>query len=152
MCMTLKIEKEKAWIRINVMRKFKFFLDRKSLETIYIPILEYGDVVWDNFTQQEQQDIEKNPNWSSQNIKTGSTKLVSFNSLYDETGWQTLETRRKNHKLTLYLKMVNGLSPPYLSGLIPATIDSSSNYNLRNSNNIHLSTALLCAITLFFHQ
>ena len=62
MCMTLKIEKEKAWIRINVMRKFKFFLDRKSLETIYIPILEYGDVVWDNFTQQEQQDIEKNPN------------------------------------------------------------------------------------------
>ena len=41
--------KEKVWLRINVMRKFKFLLDRKSLKTIYIsfirPILEYGDVV-----------------------------------------------------------------------------------------------------------
>ena len=52
---------EKAWLRINVMRKFKFLLDRKSLKTIYIsfirPILEYGDVVWDDCTQQEKQDI-----------------------------------------------------------------------------------------------
>ena len=37
--------------------------------------------------------------------------------------------------------MINGLSPQYLSDLIPATIDSSSNYNLRNSNNIHLVNA-----------
>ena len=58
--------KEKAWFRINIMRKFKFLLDRKSLETIYFsfirPILEYGYGVWDNCTQQEKQDIEKNPN------------------------------------------------------------------------------------------
>ena len=37
--------------------------------------------------------------------------------------------------------MINGLSPQYLSDLVPATIDSSSNYNLRNSNNIHLVNA-----------
>ena len=46
---------EKAWTRINIMRKLKFQLDRKSLETIYIvfirPLLEYGDVIWDNCTQ-----------------------------------------------------------------------------------------------------
>ena len=45
------------------MREFKFLMDRKSLETIYIsfikPIVEYGDVVWDNCTQQEKQDREK---------------------------------------------------------------------------------------------
>ena len=39
--------KEKAWFRINIMRKLKFKLDRKSLEIIYttfiMPILEYGD-------------------------------------------------------------------------------------------------------------
>ena len=43
---------EKTWIRINIMRKLKFKLDRKSLETIYLtfirPILEYGAVLWDN--------------------------------------------------------------------------------------------------------
>ena len=37
--------------------------------------------------------------------------------------------------------MINGLSPQYLSDLVPATIDSSSNYNLRTSNNIHLVNA-----------
>ena len=37
--------------------------------------------------------------------------------------------------------MINGLSPQYLSDLVPATFDSSSNYNLRNSNNINLVNA-----------
>ena len=41
--------KEKAWLRLNVMRKLKYKLDRKSLETIYIafirPLLEYGFIV-----------------------------------------------------------------------------------------------------------
>ena len=103
--------KEKAWFRINIMRKFKFLLDRKSLEIIYFffirPILEYGDVVWDNCTQQEKQDTEK-IQIEAARIVTGTTKLVSINSLYEETGW---ETRPKNHKLTLFFKMINGLSP-----------------------------------------
>ena len=37
--------------------------------------------------------------------------------------------------------MINGLYPQYLSDLVPATIDNSSNYNLRNSNTIHLVNA-----------
>ena len=56
--------KSKAWSRINVMRKFKYILDRKSKETINVafirPILEYADVVWDNCTQQEKHDLENN--------------------------------------------------------------------------------------------
>ena len=47
--------KEKAWHRLNIMRKLKFKLDRKCLETIYLtfirPLLEYGDVIFDNCTQ-----------------------------------------------------------------------------------------------------
>jgi hypothetical protein len=39
---------KKAFSRVNLLRKFKFILDRKTLETIYItvirPILEYADV------------------------------------------------------------------------------------------------------------
>ena len=40
------------------MRKLKFKLDRKSLEIIHTefirPILEYGDVIWDNCAQYEK--------------------------------------------------------------------------------------------------
>ena len=83
--------KEKAWLR---MRKFKFLLDRKSLETIYIsfirPILEYKDVVLDISTQQEKQGIEKTQIEAAR-IVTGTTKLVSIHSLYEETVWRTLE-------------------------------------------------------------
>ena len=127
------------------MRKFKFLLDRKSLETIYIffvrPILSYGDVVWDNCTHQEKQDIEKIQIEAARTV-TGTTTLVSIYSLYEETCCETLETRRKNPKLTLFFKMINDLSPQYLSDIVPATNDSSSNYNLRNSNYIHLVNAL----------
>ena len=45
------------------MRKLKFSLDRKSLETIYIafirPLLEYADVIWDNCAQYEKNELEK---------------------------------------------------------------------------------------------
>jgi hypothetical protein len=40
---------KKAFSRVNILRKFKFILDRKTLETIYITfirsLLEYADVV-----------------------------------------------------------------------------------------------------------
>ena len=101
------------------MQKFKYTLDRKSLETIYItfirPILEYADIIWDNCTQQEKNDLEK-IQLEAARIATGATKLVSIENLYDETGWEKLETRRKKkkHKLTLFYKMFNNISPTYL--------------------------------------
>jgi hypothetical protein len=45
---------EKAYKRINILRKLKFILDRKTLEQIYFtfvrPLLEYADVIWDNMS------------------------------------------------------------------------------------------------------
>ena len=73
----------------HVMRKFKYTLDRKFLETIYInficPILEYADVVWDNCTQQEKYDLEK-IQLEAARIATRTTKLVSVQKLYGSDG------------------------------------------------------------------
>ena len=69
-------------------------------------------------------------------IATGTTKLVSIASLYSEIGWNSLDTRRKMQKLVLFYKMVNHLTPLYLSSLIPPTVNETSRYNLRNANNI----------------
>ena len=131
--------KDKAWFRINIMRKLKFKLDRKSLEIIYTtfirPILEYGDVIWDNCTQYEKLELEKIQNEAAR-IATGTTKLVSLNSLYKEICWETLETRRNNHKMTLFYKMVKNFTPLYLSTLVPQSVSNMSRYNLRNSNDL----------------
>ena len=64
--------------------KIKFKLDRKSLETIYIafirPILEYADVVWDNCSQYEKNELEKIQTEVAR-IATGTSKLISLSNL-----------------------------------------------------------------------
>ena len=37
--------------------------------------------------------------------------------------------------------MTIGISPRYLSDLVPTTVNNSSSYNLRHSNSIHLVNA-----------
>ena len=105
--------KSRAWYRINIMRQLKFVLDRKSLQSIYFsfirPVLEYADVVWDNCTQYKANELEK-IQIEAQRIVTGSTKLVSIDALYTETGSEALESRRNKHKLTLFYKMKSGMS------------------------------------------
>ena len=112
----------KAWIRINVMRKLKFLLDRHSLvEIIYIsvirPHLEYADVVWNNCTKYKVNVLEK-IQLEAARIVTGATKLVSLEILYNETGWKSLETRRSKHKMCLFYKMNKSSSPNYISSLV----------------------------------
>ena len=144
----LEYIKSKAWTRINVMRKLKFKLDRRSLQIIYFtfirPILEYADVVWNNCTQYEVNELEKIQNEAAR-IVTGATKLVSINTLMQETGWETLSNRRKKHKLFLFYKMQHQMSPDYLSSLVPPTIGSTTNYQLRKSSDLltlHASSQL----------
>ena len=62
--------------------------------------------------------------------------LVSIDALYTETGWETLESRRNKHKLTLFYKMKSGMSPHYLTTLIPPIVGNTSTYNLPNANDI----------------
>ena len=91
---------KKAFIRVNILRKFKFILDSKTLEKIYLtfirPILEYADVVWDNKTLFLINKLE-NFQIEAARIVTGGTRLVSINSLYKETGWETLQARGEHH-------------------------------------------------------
>ena len=88
--------KEKAWVRINVMRRLKFRLNRKSLETIYFsfirPLLEYADVIWDNCTYYEKLELDKIQSEAAR-IVSGATKLVSLHALNEEVGWESLEKK-----------------------------------------------------------
>ena len=74
------------------MRKLKFKLDRKSSETIYLtfirPLLEHGDVLWDNCTQYEKDELDKIQNEAAR-IATGATKLISLFALSNEIKWES---------------------------------------------------------------
>jgi hypothetical protein len=119
---------KKAFIRVNILRKFKFILDRKTLEKIYLtfiqPILEYADVVWDNKTLFLINKLE-NVQIEAARIVTGGTRLVSINIL-----------RRENHKKIFFYKMVNGFVPPYLSAIVPCNFENIHDYNTRQAVSI----------------
>ena len=131
--------KERAWKRVHMLRSLKYTLNRKSLEILYFsfvrPVLEYADVVWDNCTNQEKLDMER-IQYEAARIITGCTKLVTIADLLIESGLDTLSERRKKHKLILFYKMVNSISPPYLSSLTPSSIGQSTSYRLRNADNL----------------
>ena len=142
----------KAWTRINIMRKLKFKLDRKSLEKIHLtfnrPLLEYGDVLWDNCSQYEKDELNKIQNEAAR-IATGATKLVSLFALSNEVKWESPDDRRRKHKLTLFYKMKSKLFPEYLSSLVPQTVNSISRYNLRNANALQTVNA---RTTLYYNS
>lgn len=134
----------KAYQRINLMRKYKFILDRNTLEAIYLsfvrPILEYGDVVFDNCTDQELNELERVQHEAAR-VVTGTTKLVSIDKLMHEVKWDSLKERRRKHKLILLYKIIHGHTPQYLTALLPPSVHENTSYNLRNANNIQLPRA-----------
>ena len=97
---------------------YLFTLHRKSLQIIYFsfirPLLEYGDVVWNNCAQYEAKELEK-IQYKAARIVSGTTKLVSITALLEEVGWETLSSRRNKHNIMT----VNGLCPDYLCSLVP---------------------------------
>ena len=113
------------------MRKLMFVLDRKTLQTIYFtfvrPVLEYSDIIWDNCTQYEKDELDKIQLEAARIlVVSGTTKLVSSASLYIELGWESLSSRRRKHKLVMFYKMINGLCPDYLAGIVPEQVNQIS--------------------------
>ena len=93
----------------------------------------------------EVDELEKIQNEAA-HIVTGATRLVSINLLDCKTGWDSIASRRNTHKIIMFHKIYTGLSPAYLSALIPATIGANVSYNLRNPNKSSNHTMSISAV------
>ena len=82
----------------------KYQVDRNVLINIYLsfirPILEYGNVIWDNCTQNEANLLE-NVQVEAGRIITGLRVNSSRSKLYNELDWEALYERREKQKLIL---------------------------------------------------
>jgi hypothetical protein len=103
--------------------------------TFIRPVLEYASEVWDNCGQIKSDRIEK-AQLEAASIVTGLTSFASINSIYIETGWEKLKTRRDVRKMVLFNKIVNGQVHDYSTELVPPTVADTNKYNLRNILNI----------------
>ena len=68
---------------------------------------------------------------------TGATKLCSIEKLMFDLGWDSLQERRNKHKLTVFFKIINGLTPRYLSEVLPPLVQENNPYSLRYANALH---------------
>ena len=129
----------RAMKRVDCLRGMKFLLDRRSLEKLYFifirPILEYGDIIWDNCSHRCSEMLER-VQLAAARIVTGATQKVEIRLLYEEIKWERLCHRREKHKLVEMYKIVHGLSPDYLRQKVPDLFDTG--HNTRNSENIPL--------------
>jgi hypothetical protein len=95
----------KASPMINCLRRYRYRLSRRTLETIYksfiLPIFDYCDFIWDNCNKEHVKLLE-NLNLDALRTICGATRGTSHNSLYLETGLGPLV-----HKLSVLYKIKN---------------------------------------------
>ena len=125
---------KKACDRLKILRMLKYQVDRNVLINIYLsfirPILEYGNVIWDNCTQNEANLLES-VQVEAGRIITGLRVNSSRSKLYSELGWEPLYKRREKQKLILLYKIINGLTPNYMYDMIQPYTENIHDYNLR---------------------
>ena len=100
-----------------MLRKFKINLNRENLENMYFtyirPMLKYVCELWDGWIILDLNKIEHIQQEATIMV-TELPKFASIESLYFETGWEPLHSRRHSRKLSLFCKIRNNDSPLYL--------------------------------------
>ena len=83
----------------------------------------------------------------------GAYRHTSHERLLREAGIEPLYIRRRYFALCLLYKMVNGLTPPYLSYTLPPYVVDSSRYPLRNLNNFSIprTSKTYVRLSFFWH-
>jgi hypothetical protein len=96
--------------------------------------MEYADVLWDGCSENES-DLIEHVQYQAATVVVGAMKGTSRVRLLEELAWEDMKTRRSIHKLILYFKIVNKLTPNYLSDLLPQTVQQRSGLSLRNASD-----------------
>ena len=109
------------------------------------PNIEYASIVWDGCSARDIEKLEK-VQLSAARIVTGLPIFTSRESLYTETGWQTLQNRRYIAKMVAMFKIHNGGATSYLNDIIPDKHENISRYNTRNKHNNFIPR---CRLKLF---
>ena len=73
-------------------------------------------------------------------IVTGLTCYTSLDSIYRETGWKKLSTRREAKQICMFYKLNVGSFLEFSSDLIPLSVGEVNYYNLRNRHHISQTT------------
>ena len=119
--------------RLNILSRYRSIFPRSALEKLYKtmvrPILEYGDIIYDNCPVKTSITVERVQRRAAI-ICTGAYRHTENQRLLQDLGWEAMSQRRHNHKLVQLYKIINKIYPDYLYDLLTPT--QNTTYNLRN--------------------
>ena len=72
-------------------------------------ILEYSSTVWDPFYQKDIDRLERVQRRAARFVLNDYKPLSSVTSMVSQLGWKPLAERRREHRLSLLYKIINGL-------------------------------------------
>ena len=112
----------KATKGLSLLKYLSKYVPRKILNLSYKlyvrPHLDYGDVIYHN-QREDLMHLVEQIQYKAALIVTGCWQGSSRLKLYDELGWESLSDRRWGRRMSLYYKIVNGLTPAYLFEHVP---------------------------------
>ena len=124
---------------LGILRSVSNDLPRTCKERIYKtlirPVMEYGDVIFDGSPNNATKLLDSVQRQAALTC-TGAFYNTNTERLMTEVGWESLENRRKHHRLGLFYKIKNKLTPPYMYDLCPAQQAGTARYQLRNQGGI----------------
>ena len=116
------------------MRRIKPYVPPATLQTIYKarvqPYFDYCSPLSDNCGKTLQDKLQKFHIETAARVISGLSYDVRSADVLDTLGWQTLNVKRLENKLTLMHKILNNHTVPNLNELICTRNTIQNNYNL----------------------
>ena len=143
----------KCYKIIGLIKKLSIHLPSEALLRIYKPFvrpnLDHGDIIFDKPNNESFKSRIESVQYKACIAITGAIQGASRERLYDELGIESLSNRCWFRKLTFFDKIVEGLSPPYLTKYV--NLRSTSNYQTRSGNKNNLQE-FSCRTESFKHS
>ena len=126
-----KVATARKWI--GVIKHVSKYLPLKSLDQIYKmnvrSLLDYCDIIFhipvithdfdSSLTLNYLMNILEKTQYQAALAVSGCWKGTNTDKIYEELGWESLDQRRFFHRLVMFYKIVNNLTPEYLKQPIP---------------------------------
>ena len=125
---------------IRLLSRLRHTINLANLKIVYntliLPILDYGDIVYGNASFKYTDLLQKLQNRACRIILGVSPySHTPVRELHARLGWKSLEARRCCHLNIMVFKALNDLAPTYLKGCFQFC---QRNYSLRSNGNLSL--------------
>ena len=123
----------KAMNGISILKFLSKYVPKDILNLSYKlyvrPHLDYGDVIYHNQRADLMEYLEQ-VQYKAALVVSGCWQGTSRERLYRELGWEHLSDRRWFRRLTIFYKIINGMTPDYLRNHLPS--QRTLPYNMRS--------------------